>query len=103
MPNSLGNINENTSCTIQCVFEDESGATFIPTSATYKINSDTAVIIVGVTTFTPPNISITAAQNALLGNKRNPQKRYLTVSWVYGTKSGYSDCTYTILPLAFGP
>jgi hypothetical protein len=100
----LGNIDESTSCTIACTFIDENGAEVTPDSATYRIDTDTATSIVTTTAFDPPDILITSAQNALVANSGMSQIRRVTVHWLYGSsKEGWSDCTYTILPLKFAP
>lgn len=99
----LGTVNELTSMTVACSFFNAAGSAITPVTSTYRVDTDNNSSIVATTSFTPPNINITSAQNAFYGSNHKTEKRIGTIHWTYGSEEGWDYFTYTIQGLQFAP
>lgn len=94
---NIGPVNEKTSCVIPATFTDENGNAVTPTLAEYRIDDESGQNIVPLTAFTPPNIAVSATQNAMISTTKLEEIRTVTVHWTYGTgKEGWSSTEYTV-------
>ena len=99
-------VNERTTSIITVAFFDEDEAAVTPSAASYKIDdigSSTAILAstaIGALD-TTVDLTITAAQNAILSETNLYESRKVTVTWTYGGgKQGTNEYIYRIKNLS---
>lgn len=102
----MDTVNESTTFVVTLTFTDEDGDAVTPTSGTYRIDDvDAGTEILDDTAFSPSasthDITITAAQNAILDSTLKTEKHRMTVTWLYGgTKQGNEEYIFGVVNLA---
>lgn len=85
-------INENTTLILRLSFKDENSIGVIPATAQYRIDDvESGTQILAWTSFTPSadthDLTITAAQNAIISSDQEREKKRVTVEITYGATS----------------
>lgn len=92
-------INENTTLIVRLSFKDENSIGVIPSAAQYRIDDvDSGAQILDWTSFTPSadthDLTITAAQNAIMASDREQEKKRVTVEITYGVTDNKATDEY---------